>query len=86
MTVREMKNDAVRRITLLDDNDSSTMRSIWLYITTTLPIEHDKKDNDERDKAKELAHSFLGAFSASRTDEDWKKIKEEYLIEKYGCK
>ena len=37
----------------------------------------------ERAKAKRLAHSFLGAFSASRTDEDWKKVKEDYLVSKY---
>ena len=26
----------------------------------------------------------MGAFSASRTDEDWKKVKEDYLTEKYA--
>ena len=37
-----------------------------------------------RAKAKELAHSFLGSFAASRTEEDWKHVKENYLTEKYA--
>lgn len=56
MTVREMQQDAMRRI---------------------IP-------ESERAKAKRLAYSFLGAFSASRTDEDWKKVKEDYLVSKYA--
>ena len=66
MTVREMKNDAVR-----------------LYITTIMPSQEEDAA-ERRAKAKELAHSFLGSFAASRTDEDWKKVKEDYLTEKYA--
>ncbi|MCR4958138.1 MAG: hypothetical protein K6B13_05970 [Prevotella sp.] len=87
MTVREMKNDVVRRINLLSDNDEKTVQSIWLFITNTLPS-HEMKDQaaSRRAKAKELAHSFLGSFAASRTEEDWKRVKEDYLIEKYSSK
>lgn len=87
MTVREMKNDALRKISLLSDNDANTMRSIWLYISTAIPQEKDNsRKSDERAKAKELAHSYLGAFSASKTADDWKQVKEDFLVEKYGKK
>lgn len=87
MTVREMKNEALRKISLLSDNDADTMRSIWLYISTAIPQEKDNSRNsDERAKAKELAHSYLGAFSSSKTDDNWKKVKEDFLVEKYGKK
>lgn len=54
-----------------------------IYINPILPSQ-EETSIERRAKAKELAHSFLGSFAASRTDEDWKKIKEEYLREKYG--
>jgi len=84
MTVSEMKRDAVRRISLLGDSDAKTMRSIWLYVSSALPTRQEKPEDDERAMAKELAHSFLGAFSASRTEKDWKDVKEEYLTSKYA--
>ena len=36
MTIREMKNDAVRRISLLDEKDTKTVKSIWLYIANAV--------------------------------------------------
>jgi len=87
MTVREMKNDAVRRINLLDDNDEKVVQSIWFFITNTLPLQEMKNQAaSRRAKAKELAHSFLGSFAASRTDKDWKEVKEDYLVEKYSSR
>ena len=41
MTVREMKNDAVRRINLLGDSNEKTIKSIWLYVTTALPLQEE---------------------------------------------
>lgn len=85
MTIREMKNDAVRRISLLDEKDTKTVKSIWLYIANAVPSHQERETMDEgRQKAKELAHSFLGAFASSRTSSDWKEEKEAYLVEKYG--
>ena len=87
MTVREMKNDAVRRINLLGDKDEKAVQSIWFFITNTLPLQEMKDQaTSRRAKAKELAHSFLGSFAASRTDKDWKEVKEDYLVEKYSSK
>ncbi len=87
MTVREMKNDAVRRINLLDDNDEKTVQSIWFFITNTLHLQEMKgQATSRRAKAKELAHSFLGSFAASRTDKDWKEVKEDYLVKNYSSK
>lgn len=82
-----MKNDAVRRINLLGDSDEKTIKSIWLYVTTALPLqEEENQEALRRAEAKELAHSFLGSFAASRTDQDWKRVKEDYLVEKYASK
>jgi hypothetical protein len=87
MTVREMKNDAVRRINLLDESDEKAVQSIWLYVKTALPLQEEMdQETLHRTKAKELAHSFLGSFAASRTEKDWKQVKEDYLIEKYSSK
>ena len=87
MTVREMKNDAVRRINLLDESDEKAIQTIWLYVSTALPLQEEKEQETlRRAKAKELAHSFLGSFAASRTEKDWKQVKEDYLVEKYASK
>ena len=87
MTVREMKNDVVRRINLMDESDEKAIQSIWLYVKTALPLQNEKdRAMLRRAKAKELAHSFLGSFAASRTEEDWKRVKENYLTEKYASK
>lgn len=80
-----MKNDVVRRLTKLDNNDAKTMQSIWLFISKTLPEEEPEESlEDKRSRSRQLAHSFLGAFAASRTERDWKEVKEEYLTEKYA--
>ncbi len=82
-----MKNDAVRRISMLNDNDAKTMESIWLFVSSALPSDKDKiTEEEERTKSKELAHFFLGAFSESRFNNDWKDVKENYLVEKYENK
>ena len=82
-----MKNDVVRRISLIDESDEKTIESIWLYLTTALPLTGEKgQETLRRAKAKELAHSFLGSFAASRTEKDWKQVKEDYLTEKYASK
>ena len=87
MTVREMKNDVVRRINLMDESDEKAIQSIWLYVKTALPLQNEKdQEMLRRAKAKELAHSFLGSFAASRTEEDWKRVKENYLTDKYASK
>ena len=87
MTIREMKNDAVRRINLLDESDERTIESVWLYLTTALPLKGEMaQESLRRAKAKELAHSYLGSFAASRTEKDWKQVKEDYLTEKYASK
>ena len=82
-----MKNDAVRRINQLGEGDETIIQSIWLYVTTGLPLQGEQNQESlHRAKAKELAHSFLGSFAASRTEEDWKRVKEESLTEKYASK
>ncbi|MBQ8095802.1 MAG: hypothetical protein IJ243_01755 [Prevotella sp.] len=38
----------------------------------------------EQQRRLALVKKYAGAFAASRTEKDWKEVKEEYLIEKYG--
>lgn len=60
-----MKNDAVRRISQLDESDKKAIESIWLYVTTALPSQEEKnQETFRRARAKELAHSFLGSFAS----------------------
>ena len=85
MTVKEMRRDIVKRISQLDNGDERIMRPIWLYISSALPdCEEGDLQSDRREKAKQLAHSFLGAFAKSREERDWKEIKEECLSAKYS--
>ena len=80
-----MQRDVVKRISLLGNSDEKVMRSIWMYISSTLPDKTEENHKiDNRKRAKELAHSFLGAFAKSREERDWKEIKEEYLSAKYS--
>ena len=80
-----MKQSSVNLINQIDDNDTALIEKVFLFLKVNV---QEKKENGReengRAKAKELAHSFLGAFAESRTDEDWKKVKEDYLIEKYA--
>ena len=46
MTVREMQQDAVRRISHLGDGDAQTMQSIWLFVSSALPA-HEEENKAE---------------------------------------
>lgn len=85
MTALRMKQSSVNLINQIDDNNTALLEKVFLFLKVNVPEnEKNKQVENGRAKAKELAHSFLGAFAESRTDEDWKKVKEDYLIEKYG--
>ena len=63
--------------------------SIALSVSETSPDKGWTKSfagrwQDDESNAKELAHSFLGAFSGNNISEDWKKEKEDYLLGKYA--
>lgn len=60
------------------------MKNIWLYVmrVPAAKKEEQKLTGDQQRRLK-LVKELAGAFSACQT-EDWKKDKEEYLMEKYG--
>ena len=82
-----MKQTSLNLINQIDDNDTALLEKVFLFLKVNVPEKkEEEEEREKRVKAKELAHSFLGAFADSRTDEDWKKVKEDYLTEKYGGK
>ena len=66
MTVREMKNDVVRRLTKLDNNDAKTMQSIWLFITKTLPEEDPEEAAETQDNEDAIRQRGKEAFLTIR--------------------
>ena len=83
MTVREMKNDMVHMNNLIDDSSEEKVKDMWLYvrrIVSPAPMEELTPDQKRR---MELVDRLCGAFSRCQTV-DWKKDKEDYLMEKYG--
>ena len=84
MTVREMKNDMVHLITQMDDSSEQQVKSMWLYVRQIVkPAKKEETLTPDQKRRLELVNKFAGAFSACQTV-DWKKDKEEYLVEKYG--
>ena len=85
MTVREMKNDMVHLINQMDDSSEEKVKDMWLYVRQIVRPEkkEEKEYSPEVKRRMELVKKYAGAFSACQTV-DWKKDKEEYLVEKYG--
>lgn len=84
MTVREMKNDMVHLINQMDDSSEEKVKDMWIYVRTIAkPKKKDEEYSPEIQRRLELVEKLCGAFSACQTV-DWKKDKEEYLLEKYG--
>lgn len=85
MTVREMKQDMVHLINQMDDSSEQNVKNMWLYIRRTAKRGKEKKKDysPEITRRMEIVRELAGAFSACQTV-DWKKDKEEYLLEKHG--
>ena len=85
MTVREMKQDMVHLINQMDDSSEQNVKNMWLYIRRTAKRgkEKEKDNSPEITRRMEIVRELAGAFSACQTV-DWKKDKEEYLLEKHG--
>jgi len=88
MTALNIKKSAVNLINQIDDSDTKLLEKVWMFLSTNIqpPKSTEKKELTASQKYR-LAEveELCGAFSACQT-EDWKKDKEEYLLEKYGVK
>lgn len=87
MTALRMKQSSVMLINQIDDNDTALMEKVFLYLSTVIPQKSKQKREltPEQERRVALVEKYRGAFALCQT-EDWKKDKEEYLIEKYGEK
>ena len=86
MTVREMKNDMVHMINQMDDSSEEKVKDMWLYVRQIVkPAEEEEEEvlTPDQKRRLKLVDKLCGAFSACQTV-DFKKDKEEYLLEKYG--
>jgi len=87
MTALKMKQSSVMLINQIDDNDAVLMEKVYLFLMEAIPQKNKPKREltPEQQRRVALVEKYCGAFSACQT-EDWKKDKEEYLLEKYGQK
>jgi hypothetical protein len=86
MTVREMKNDMVHMINQMDESSEEKVKDMWLYVRQIVkPAEEEEEEvlTPDQKRRLKLVDKLCGAFSACQTV-DFKKDKEEYLLEKYG--
>lgn len=81
-----MKQSSVNLINQIDDNNTALLEKVLFFLTVNVQ-EVKKKEEEkltpEQERRLALVDELCGAFSACQTV-DWKKDKEEYLIEKYG--
>lgn len=81
-----MKQSSVNLINQIDDNNTALLEKVFLFLKVNVPEKKEKKEENltpEQKRRLALVDELCGAFSACQTV-DWKKDKEEYLIEKYG--
>ncbi|MBR2238206.1 MAG: hypothetical protein IJ887_10095 [Prevotella sp.] len=86
MTALRMKQSSVNLINQIDDNNTALLEKVFLFLKVNVPEKKEKKEENltpEQKRRLALVDELCGAFSACQTV-DWKKDKEEYLIEKYG--
>ena len=83
MTVREMKQDAVNLIYQVDDKNTDKMEKILLCIKASVSeINIDDKKKKKKKERVEKVKKYAGIF-ASCKDDDYKILKEHYLLDKY---
>ena len=86
MTALRMKQSSLNLINQIDDNNTALLEKVFLFLKVNVPEKKEKKEENltpEQKRRLEIVKKYAGAFSACQTV-DWKKDKEEYLIEKYG--
>ena len=84
MTVREMKQDAVNLIYQVDDKNTDKMEKILLFLrASVVPNNSEEKLTWEQNRRLSELDSLCGVFEDSSIDDNYKKLKEKTLIEKY---
>ena len=84
MTVREMKQDAVNLIYQVDDKNTDKMEKILLFLRArVVPNNSEEKLTWEQNRRLSELDSLCGVFEDSSIDDNYKKLKEKTLIEKY---
>jgi hypothetical protein len=87
MTALGLKQSSVNLINQIDDKDTALLEKVYLFLTVNVPAKKEKKDAEkltsEQKRRLALVDKLCGTFSACQTV-DWKKDKEEYMLEKYG--
>ena len=85
MTALGMKQSSVNIINQIDDKDTALLEKIYLFLTLNVPAKKKEEEElpPEQKRRLALVDRLCGAFSACQTV-DWKKDKEEYMLEKYG--
>lgn len=86
MTALRMKQSSLNLINQIDDNNTALLEKVFLFLKVNVPEKKEKKEENltpDQKRRLEIVKKYAGAFSACQTV-DWKKDKEEYLIEKYG--
>ncbi len=74
----------VHMINQMDDSSEEKVKDMWLYVRQIVrPTKKEEELTSDQKRRLELVDKLCGAFSACQTV-DWKKEKEEYLLEKYG--
>ena len=86
MTATRLKQSSVYLINQIDDKDTALLNKVYLFLTANVPAKKVEKGEEEltpnQKRRLAIVEKFAGAFSACQTV-DWKKDKEEYLLEKY---
>ena len=87
MTATRLKQSSVNLINQIDDKDTALLNKVYLFLAANVPAKKEEKEEEEltseQKRRLKLVDELCGAFSACQTV-DWKKDKEEYMLEKYG--
>ena len=86
MTATRLKQSSVNLINQIDDKDTALLNKVYLFLSANVPTKKEEKEEEltsEQKRRLAIVEKFAGAFSACQTV-DWKKDKEEYMLEKFG--
>ena len=83
MTVSEMKQDAVRLIYQVDDQNAEKMEKILLFLKASI-VKDEREDELARKKSERMSRvrKYAGAFSGCE-EMDYKAVKELCLSDKH---
>ena len=83
MTAINMKQSSVDLINQIDERDTELLEKVFLFLTANVHQQKERQFTANQKRRLSIVERYAGAFSAAK-DKDWKKEKEEYLLDKYG--